>query len=76
MFIAKQITSLEKVRQFSQLNYNEIEKQSVLRGERFSYQISMLSNPQVIGRVRIESPISDYVRIREKVINYLKHMMQ
>ena len=23
----------------------------------------MLSNPQVIGRVRIESPISDYVRI-------------
>ena len=63
MFIAKQITSLEKVRQFSQLSYNEIEKQSVLRGERFSYQISMLSNPQVIGRVRIESPISDYVRI-------------
>ena len=63
MFIAKQINSLEKVRQFSQLNYSEISRQAVLRGERFSYQISMLSNPQIIGHIRIDSPLSDCVRI-------------
>ena len=63
MFLAKQINSLEKVRQFSTLNYTEITRASVLQGERFSYQIAMRSDYPVIGNIRIESPISDCIRV-------------
>ena len=63
MFLAKQISSLHKVRLSDALNMNEITKETVLRGERFAYQISMKSDLPVIGNISIESPLLDHIRI-------------
>ena len=63
MLLAKQISSLHKVRVCDDLNMNEITKETMLRGERFSYQISLKSDAYAIGNVRIESPLSEYIRI-------------
>ena len=63
MLLAKQISSLHKVRVCDDLNMNEITKGTMLRGERFSYQISLKSDAYAIGNVRIESPLSEYIRI-------------
>ncbi len=63
MFIAKQISSLHKVRAVDNLNMNEIAKETVLRGERFTYQICLKSDAPVIGNISIESPLLDNIRI-------------
>ena len=63
MLLAKQISSLHKVRVCDDLNMNEITKGTMLRGERFSYQISLKSDAYAIGNIRIESPLSEYIRI-------------
>ena len=63
MLLAKQISSLHKVRVCDDLNMNEITKGTMLRGERFSYQISLKSDAYAIGKIRIESPLSEYIRI-------------
>ena len=63
MFLAKQILSLHKVRLSDALSMNEITKETVLRGERFAYQISMKSDLPVIGNISIESPLLDHIRI-------------
>ena len=63
MFLAKQISSLHKVREFDSLSMNEITKETVLRGERFTYQISMRSDAPVIGNIKIESPLLDHIKI-------------
>ena len=63
MLLAKQISSLHKVRVCDDLNMNEITKETMLRGERFSYQISLKSDAYAIGNVRIVSPLSEYIRI-------------
>ena len=55
MFLAKQISSLHKVLEFDSLSMNEIAKETVLRGERFTYQISMRS---VLFLIRCHKPIS------------------
>ena len=62
MFLAKQISSLHKVREFDSLSMNEITKETVLRGERFTYQISMRSDAPVIGNIKIESPLLDHLK--------------
>ena len=63
MLLAKQISSLHKVRVCDDLNMNEITKGTMLRGERFSYQISLKSDAYAIGNIRIESPLPEYIRI-------------
>ena len=63
MFLSKQISSLHKVREFDSLSMNEITKETVLRGERFTYQISMRSDAPVIGNIKIESPLLDHIKI-------------
>ena len=63
MFLAKQISSLHKVRVLDALNMHEITKETILRGERFTYQISLKSDIPVIGNIRIESSLLDYIRI-------------
>ena len=63
MFLAKQISSLHKVLEFDSLRMNEITKETVLRGERFTYQISMRSDAPVIGNIKIESPLIDHIKI-------------
>ncbi len=63
MFVVKQISSLHKVRVFDNLNMNEITKETMLRGERFAYQICLKSDAPVMGNIRIESPLLDNIRI-------------
>ena len=63
MFLSKQISSLHKVREFDSLSMNETTKETVLRGERFTYQISMRSDAPVIGNIKIESPLLDHIKI-------------
>ena len=63
MFIAKQISSLEKVREFSNLNMREITAHTALRGERFSYQITMRNDTNSVGHVRVDSPLKQYLKL-------------
>lgn len=63
MFIAKQISSLEKVREFDTLNMSEIKAHTALRGERFSYQITMRADANSMGYVNVKSPLLPYLRL-------------
>ena len=63
MFLAKQISSLHKVRETDSLNMSEVTRQTVLRGERFTYQISMKTDAPYVGNIKIESPLLDNIRI-------------
>ncbi len=69
MQIARQISSLHKVTLNSLLDYPEIETATLLKGERFSYQIAFMhetlgkSNNYVIGKIEIDSPLSPYIRL-------------
>ena len=63
MFLAKQISSLHKVRMLDDLNMHEITREAVLRGERFSYQISLRADAPVMGNIRIRSSLLDHMRI-------------
>jgi hypothetical protein len=63
MFIAKQISSLEKVREFTNLNMQEITAHTALRGERFSYQITMQNDKNSVGYVHVESTLKKYLKL-------------
>ena len=57
MITVKQISSLEKVRLDSNMEYGEILRASALRGERFSYQIALKSDTEFIGNLEIKSAL-------------------
>ena len=63
----KQISSLEKIRQTDTLPDNELLSQTVLAGERFSYQIclSPLDNScaGLITQIQIESELKDHIKV-------------
>jgi len=59
----KQISSLEKVRDNSVLNYDEICKKTMLKGERFAYQIAVKSDERINGVIEVKSEIADCVKI-------------
>ena len=63
MKIIKQISSLEKVRCDDILNYPEIHKKSVLRGERFSYQIAARVQGHIQGKLEVVSPLLPHIRV-------------
>ena len=63
MFIAKQISSLEKVREFSNLNMREITAHTALRGERFSYQITMRNDTNSVWHVRVDSALKQHLKL-------------
>ena len=69
MRVVKQISSLEKVRSTSNMEYFEIDKKTLLRGERFSYQIAarcdMYSgeNHSMFGKIEIDSPLKPYIKV-------------
>ncbi len=63
MRIVKQISSLEKVRLCDMLDYGEIHKKVLLKGERFSYQIAAKSEEEITGRVEIISDIAQYIKV-------------
>ncbi len=64
-FCLRQISSLEKVRLGDPQIEQEIFSKRVFRGERFSYQVAAwdLSNYMTELRVRVESPLSDYLKV-------------
>ena len=63
MFLSKQISSLHKVRELDALTMNEINKETVLRGERFTYQISMRTDAPFVGNVYVDSPLIDHIKL-------------
>ena len=69
MIVVKQISSLEKVRCTSNLGYTEINKKTLLRGERFSYQIAARCDihiadiHNVIGKIEVDSLLNQYIKI-------------
>ena len=69
MQIARQISSLHKVTLNSLLDYPEIENATLIKGERFSYQIAFMhetlgkSNNFVVGKIEIASPLAPYIKI-------------
>ena len=62
MNVIKQISSLEKVRVTDKLNLPEITQTTLLKGERFSYQISVIADTSVVGTFEIESLLSPYIK--------------
>lgn len=63
LFEMKQISSLEKVRITDSFVYDEIDKKTVLAGERFSYQIAMKCDTCVYSEVTVESTLSPYITL-------------
>ena len=59
----KQITSLPKVQLTSALDYTEINSAEVLKGERFSYQISYRANDAKMVEFAVESELKPYIRL-------------
>lgn len=59
----RQISSLEKVRSTDALTHAQISEKTVLKGERFSYQICMHSSENIFFRVSVESDLADHIRI-------------
>ena len=62
MRVIKQISSLEKVRIGDTLNMPEITRAKVLRGERYSYQITIRSDVTLVGKFSLASPLLPHIR--------------
>ena len=62
-FQMKQISSLIKVRSAEDLNCDEIQRRTVLAGERFCYQISMVSDTYLDLEISAESELTDFIRL-------------
>lgn len=72
----RQISSLEKVRSTDTPEYSQIERKTVLGGERFSYQISLWSDKAFYAQVDVESPLKEHIRVyrvREANMDYPMH---
>jgi len=63
MRVVKQVSSLEKVRHDSDMNYMEIFCINALQGERFSYQIAIKSDEHTRAYVKVISPLSEYIKL-------------
>lgn len=59
-----QISSLQRVFLDGKCNLSPIKSASVLRGERFSYQIAYKSDEKFFVEIRIRSKLSDYITLR------------
>ncbi len=70
--IVKQLNSLEKIRLDDKLEYDEINTSSVLRGERYSYQIAIRGDWALLD-ISVASPIADCVtlyNVENSVMDY------
>lgn len=63
-FTAKQISSLQRVFLDGKCDLTETGLGSVLKGERFSYQIAYKSNERFYADIEVESPVAEYTNIR------------
>lgn len=59
----KQISSLEKVRATDNLDYGEIQRERVLAGQRFSYQIGIKSDSIMLVTADVESQLAEYITL-------------
>lgn len=63
MNVVKQISSLEKVRVSDKLNLPEVTHAKVLKGERYSYQISVIADTSIVGKFTLDSSLSPYIKV-------------
>ena len=61
--IVKQISSLEKILATEELVANEITEKTLLKGQSFSYQIAINSKYNTDFKVKINSPIEEYLKL-------------
>ena len=69
--VIKQISSLEKIGLYDKFECKEIKSKTLLKGERFSYQIVVNSEDfRGFATVDVESPLKDHIKLyREKEVN-------
>lgn len=73
--IIKKVSSLEKVRATDELNFKEVEKKTLLQGERFSYQVVINAGPDDSSPARVWVDAPDGVkarvyRVRDIIVDY------
>lgn len=72
----KNISSLEKIRSVDDLNVKEINSVKLFKGERYSYQIVILSEDIRFIKIDVESEISEYVTayiVKDSVMDMAKY---
>lgn len=66
-FKVKKFSSLEKIRNFEDLDKKEVHQRTVLQGERLSYQICIKANNEtghrMFAKISVQSELADYVRL-------------
>ena len=62
-FEFKQISSLEKVRIADKPDFKEISAKTLLRGERFNYQLPLFGDRMLEFRISVESNCADWVKL-------------
>ena len=62
-FIIQQISSLEKVRLTDHPDFEELSRTTLLRGERFSYQLAIFPDKMGAFRVSVDSVCRDWVKL-------------
>ena len=65
LLTVKQISSLPKVQLDAELDYREITRAEVLRGERFAYQIALRGDGHINMQFTVESELRPYIRLYE-----------
>lgn len=73
MLTVKQISSLEKVLPERNCNFNELNEITVLKGERFSYQLAYSSFDIEYWKFSVESEIGEHIkiyRVRNVPVNF------
>ena len=64
----KSVSSLEKVFADEELNAPNLKKSSVLRGEVFSFQFAYYCDTKVDFSIKVDSPLSNEIEIRETAL--------
>lgn len=59
----RQVSELEKIRSLEDFNARRLEKQTVLCGEKYCYQIALYSERLQMFHVSVKSPIKQYVKL-------------
>lgn len=59
----KQISSLEKIRSFEDMNAAAIKNKTILAGESFSYQIGIFSQEVAELNISVSSPLKEYIQL-------------
>lgn len=69
----KQVSELEKIRSLKDFDARRLERQNILCGEKYCYQIAIYSERLQIFHVSVKSPIKKYVKlyaVKETVMDF------